>query len=196
MNGRTRLILTAVLLVTTTVVATVASQQTQTPQRTALTRAALEKKFKQMLSGVVFRGTWQMTRGEGLKGKAPMTPARPDRYVIKGVSKGVGDHWIITARVQYADKDAVLPIDVRVVWAGDTPVITLDKLKMPLLGTYSARVMIYNGFYAGTWFGDGYGGVLSGQIIKAADEEMIKKMEQTAARKQATRRSSSSPSSH
>ena len=67
----------------------------------------------------------------------------------------------------------------------DTPIITMDKVKMPLLGTYSARVMIYNGFYAGTWFGDGYGGVLSGQIIKAADEDMIKKMEEQAAKKQA-----------
>lgn len=158
-----------------------ASQKTEAaPQQ-----AELEKKFKEMLNGVVLRGTWQMTQGEGLKGKAPMSPARPDRYVIKSVSKGLDDNWVITARVQYADKDIVLPISVRVVWAGDTPIITLDKLKMPLLGTYSARVMIYNGFYAGTWFGDGYGGVLSGQIIKVADEDMIKKMEERAAEKQA-----------
>ena len=156
------------------------------PQKTKTSpQAELEKKFKEMLDGVVLRGTWQMTQGEGLKGKAPMTPARPDRYVIKEVSKGLDDNWVITARVQYADKDIKLPISVRVVWAGDTPIITMDKVKMPLLGTYSARVMIYNGFYAGTWFGDGYGGVLSGQIIKATDENMIKKMEEQAAEKQA-----------
>jgi len=156
------------------------------PKKTkAAPQAELEKKFKEMLHGVVLRGTWQMTRGEGLKGKAPMTPARPDRYVIKNVSKGLDDNWVVTARVQYADKDIVLPINVRVVWAGDTPIITMDKVKMPLLGTYSARVMIYNGLYAGTWFGDGYGGVLSGQIIKATDEDMIKKMEEQAAKKRA-----------
>ena len=156
------------------------------PQKTkAAPQAELQNKFKEMLDGVVLRGTWQMTQGEGLKGKAPMTPARPDRYVIKSVSKGLDDHWVITARVQYGDKDVKLPISVRVVWAGDTPIITLDKLKMPMLGTYSARVMIYNGFYAGTWFGDGYGGVLSGQIIKVTDEDMIKKMEAQAAEKQA-----------
>lgn len=140
-------------------------------------QANLERKFKEMLKDVVLRGTWQMTRGAGLEGKAPMTPPRPDRYTIKSVSKGVDDNWVITARVQYADRDATLPIPVRVVWAGDTPIITLDKLSMPGLGTYSARVMIYDGFYAGTWFGSNYGGILSGQIIKAADEEMIKKME-------------------
>jgi hypothetical protein len=155
------------------------------PQETKASRQAeLEKTFKEMLDGVVLRGTWQMTQGEGLKGKAPMTPARPDRYVIKNVSKGLDDNWVVTARIQYGDKDVVLPISVRVVWAGDTPVITLDKVKMPLLGTYSARVMIYNGFYAGTWFGDGYGGVLSGHIIKAADENKIKKLEKQAEEKQ------------
>jgi hypothetical protein len=52
------------------------------------------------------------------------------------------------------------------VWAEDTAIITLDKMALPGLGTYSARVMVYRGFYAGTWFGTNYGGVLSGQIVK------------------------------
>ena len=151
------------------------------------TKAELEKTFKEMLTNVVLRGTWQMTTAEGLKGKAPLTKPSPERYTIKSISKGLDDNWVITARVQYANRDATLPISVRVVWAGDTPIITLDKLTMPGLGTYSARVMIYNGFYAGAWFGSNYGGVLSGQIIKAADEERIKKMEEEQAKKEAAK---------
>ena len=151
------------------------------------TKAELEKTFKDMLTDVVLRGTWQMTGAEGLKGKAPLTEPRPERYTIKSVSKGLDDNWVITARVEYANRDATLPISVRVVWSGDTPIITLDKLTMPGLGTYSARVMIYDGFYAGTWFGSNYGGVLSGQIIKAADEEKIKKLEEEQAKKEAAK---------
>ena len=82
-----------------------------------------------------------------------------------------GDKWIIQARIQYADKDITIPIMVRVVWAGDTPVITLDEMTLPFLGTYSARVMIYRDFYSGTWFGGCYGGVMSGQISRPADGE-------------------------
>ncbi len=125
-----------------------------------------------------------MTRAEGLKGKAPLSPPRTERYTIKSVSKGLDDNWVITARIQYMDKDGTLPIPVRVVWAGDTPIITLDKFNVLGFGRYSARVMIYNGFYAGTWFGTNYGGILSGQIIKTEDEPAIRKMEQQKATKQ------------
>ena len=134
------------------------------------TRAALEKQLEQMLTGVVLKGTWQMTGKEGLAGKAPLTQPLTERYTILSVEKALEDNWLINARVQFAAKDVTLPIMVRVVWAGDTPIITLDELKMPLLGTYSARVMIYRGFYSGTWFGADYGGILSGQIVKIEDE--------------------------
>jgi hypothetical protein len=131
-------------------------------------RRELEKQFEGMLTGAVLKGTWQMTGEEGLKGLAPLGEARAEEYTISGVSRAGGDYWIINARVQYADKDVTLPITVRVLWAGDTPIITLDKMGLPGLGTYSARVMIYRGFYSGTWFGTNYGGVLSGQIVRAA----------------------------
>jgi len=109
-----------------------------------------------------------MTGPEGLEGKAPLSEPKPEHYTVAGVSKGSGDYWIVNARVQYADKDVTIPITVRVVWADDTPIITLDKMVLPGLGTYSARVMIYRNFYSGTWFGASYGGVLAGQIVKPA----------------------------
>lgn len=125
-----------------------------------------EQTFADALNGATLDGTWQMTRpadsGKGTK----LTGPAPEKYTILRVEKLLEDQWIITARIQYANKDAEIPVPIRVVWAGDTPVITVDELTLPILGTYSARVMVYGGFYAGTWFGKGYGGVLSGQIVK------------------------------
>lgn len=124
-----------------------------------------EREFKRMLTHATLKGTWQMTGEEGLAGKAPLSEPKPDTYTIDKVSKANDDYWVITARIQYADKDVFIPVTVRVVWAEDTPIITLDTMALPGLGTYSARVMIYRGFYSGTWFGKNYGGVLSGRII-------------------------------
>lgn len=132
----------------------------------AASRADLEKNFRQMLAGSVLKGSWQMTRGEGLEGKAPLDEPREDTYTIDSVQKSGENYWVITARIQYADKDVRIPVPVRVEWAGDTPIIALDNIGLPGLGTYSARVMVYRNFYAGTWFGKGYGGVMSGQITK------------------------------
>ncbi len=131
-------------------------------------RATLEKKFAETLTDCVLVGYWQMTGAEGLAGKDKMSPPRPEKYTIDGVEKVDGDKWVIRSRIQFEDVDVAMPLHLDVVWAGDTPVITVDKVGIPGVGTYSARVMIYGNFYSGTWFGDGYGGVLSGQIVKRA----------------------------
>lgn len=131
-------------------------------------RAELEESFRKMLSGSVLKGTWQMVQGEEgkpLTGR-PLSEPRPEEYTISKVSKAGDDYWVIVARIKYADKNVNIPITVQVKWAGDTPVITLDNMSLPGLGTYSARVMVYRDFYAGTWFGNCYGGILSGQIVK------------------------------
>lgn len=141
------------------------SQDTPRPSP-AERRKEREKEFKEMLENATLKGTWQVVGSEGLAGKAPLSEARPDTYTLGKISKAGEDYWVITARVQYAEKDVTIPITVRVVWAEDTPIITLEKMALPGLGTYSARVMIYRGFYAGTWFGTNYGGILSGQIVK------------------------------
>jgi hypothetical protein len=58
-------------------------------------------------------------------------------------------------------------------WAGDTPVISVTNVAFPGLGTYSARVVVYDGQYAGTWGGKDHGGQMFGKIVredeKAAD---------------------------
>ena len=140
------------------------------PEFTPAEIAALEKEFQEIMTGATLTGYWQMTGEGGLTGKAPLTEPKGEKYSISGVTKMGGDYWLVAARIQIAeDKDVTVPVPVRVVWSGDTPVITLDDVPIHGLGTYSARVMVYRGFYSGTWLcnGKNYGGVMMGRIEKS-----------------------------
>ncbi len=127
-------------------------------------QATLERQLSKMLSGATLKGSWRMS--DDLRAHKPLGAARPERYEIVSAHKEVDDWWIIRARIQYADNDVTLPIRLRVVWAGDTPILTVDEIAFPGLGTYSARVMFYRDYYCGTWFGNNYGGVMSGEIVR------------------------------
>ena len=60
---------------------------------------------------------------------------------------------------------APLPLEVK--WAGnDTPMITLTDLTILNQGPFSARVLFYNGKYAGTWSHGKVGGHMFGKIVK------------------------------
>ena len=123
-----------------------------------LTQEELEAKFKATLTKATFSGRWcALKDGE-------LGPEKEDKYTILGVSKLGGAVWVINARIQYGKKDITAPIPVQVKWAGDTAVIIVDDVGVPGSGTYSARVMIYNNTYAGTWSGGDHGGMMSGVI--------------------------------
>lgn len=126
--------------------------------------SAREQRLIAMLTDVELSGTFRMT-GD-LAAHKPLGDAVPEKYTIVGVSKDEGDWWIVMARIQYMNADVQVPLRVRIVWAEDTPVITVDDLAVPGIGVYSARVMLYRDFYCGTWFGTNYGGVMSGEIRK------------------------------
>jgi hypothetical protein len=131
---------------------------------TAPDQATLEKEFVEVMSGVVLIGRYTVT---GLKEADNLAAApREDRYTIQKVSKLNGDLWLFQARIQYGDRDVTLPLPLQVKWAGDTPVISVTDLAIPSLGTYTARVMIYRGQYAGTWSGGDHGGHMWGRIEK------------------------------
>jgi len=123
-----------------------------------LTQEELEANFKATLTKATFKGRWCSIK-DGLLG-----PEKEDKYSIRSVTKIGGDMWLISARVQYGKNDFVAPIPVQVRWAGDTPVITLDKVSVGGSGEYSARVLIYQKTYAGTWSGGDHGGLLNGVI--------------------------------
>jgi hypothetical protein len=123
-------------------------------------RAALEAKFKEQLAGCTFNGRWCLVK-DGVLGEE-----RQEKYSIEGATKSGGDVWLIYARIQYGNKDVKIPVPVQVRWAGDTPVITLDNVSLPGLGTYSARVLVYDKTYAGTWSAGDHGGMLHGVIEK------------------------------
>ena len=87
-----------------------------------------------------------------------------EEYTIRSVKKLQGDLWLFNTRIKYGSKDVTLPLPLNVKWAGDTPIITLTELSIPLLGTFSSRVIIYDNKYAGTWTHGEVGGHLFGVI--------------------------------
>ncbi|VAX38187.1 hypothetical protein MNBD_PLANCTO02-254 [hydrothermal vent metagenome] len=100
--------------------------------------------------------------------------AKKERYEIKSAKRVKGDDWIITARIKYGKTDLELPVAVKVFWAGDTPVITMTNMEIPLLGTFTTRVMIYENRYAGTWQHGKAGGLMHGHIEKIKEQKKEK----------------------
>lgn len=120
--------------------------------------AELYAKFKKLLTGAKLRGQFTV---DG----RPMNRLTDETYEIAQVEKQPeGDLWVITARIKYGDNDRVFPVPVEVKWAGSTPVITLDNLTLPGLGTFGARVVFHRDKYAGTWQHDDVGGHMFGMI--------------------------------
>jgi hypothetical protein len=141
------------------------SGTTASPPAAADEAAQREEKFRRLVTNVKLTGHFTMD-GE------PNGKPQAEEYVITGATKlGNGDAWALTSRIRYGRVDLTVPVPVQVKWAGDTPVITLDKVGVPGLGTFSARVVLDAGRYAGTWSHDDVGGHLFGRIAPLADEQ-------------------------
>jgi hypothetical protein len=106
-----------------------------------------------------------------------------DEYTISSVAKvGEADLWIVSARIRYGSVDLTLPVPVEVKWAGKTPVITLDNVTIPGLGTFSSRVVIDGPLYAGTWQHDAVGGHMFGKIVPVEENGTAEKAPTTKER--------------
>ena len=138
------------------------AEQANSPERQAKLEAGLSK----MLSGATLEGSFTSTGA----GSDPTKLSR-DKYTLGQVQKVSGEVWQIPARIQYGDKDITLPIVLPIRWAGDTPVVTVDDLPMPGFGTVSARVMFFEGHYAGYWKHGDHGGNMFGVIHPAGKEQ-------------------------
>jgi hypothetical protein len=144
------------------------SAQTEV-ERPKPTAEELEAKFRATLTKATMSGRW-CSIDHGALG-----PEKEDKYTILGVTKLGGDAWLVNARIEYNKKDIVAPVPVQVKWAGDTPVLIVDKIPMPGGGVFSARVLIYDHTYAGTWSGGDHAGLLKGVITNdAADKPAAK----------------------
>ena len=127
-------------------------------EKSKATPEELEARFKATMTKATMSGRWCGIK-DGVLGEE-----KADKYTIVSVTKVNGDNWIINARIQFNKMDIVAPIPVQVKWAGDTPVIIVDKLQYPGGGTYSARLLIYEHTYAGSWSGGDHGGLMNGVI--------------------------------
>jgi hypothetical protein len=118
--------------------------------------AALEKS----LTGATLVGHFTIT------GKEPAGPTE-ERYKFGEVKYLGKNQWLMQAVIHYGQNEVTLPLTLPIKWAGDTPVISIDKMEFPGLGTYSARVMFFEDHYAGIWTGADHGGHLYGRIERA-----------------------------
>lgn len=120
--------------------------------------------FERYLSNSVLSGSFTMD-GQ------PLNKLEEERYEIKSAKKLEGDDnlWEIKTRIKYGNKDLTVPVVVNLEWVGRTPMIVLDSVTIPGMGTFSARVVFHDRKYAGTWKHDNVGGHLFGRVEPAAD---------------------------
>ena len=128
-------------------------------RRSTPSEAERNRAFTESMAGVTLAGQSTRLGRDGVFG--------PERYHIQGVSHVSGDMWLMRARWDYHGTEITVPIPLQIKWAGDTPVITLTDLAIPGVGTYTARVVLYRGQYAGTWSGKDGGGQIFGKIEPA-----------------------------
>ena len=132
--------------------------------------AAQIASFRTLMTDAVLTGSFTVDGRPG---------AEPERYEVGAVTHQGRGNWVIAARIKYGANDVTVPVAVEVRWAGDTPVITLDRLTIPGLGTFDARVLVHKtgteqARYAGTWQHDAVGGCLFGTVDpqnKGGDED-------------------------
>jgi hypothetical protein len=130
----------------------------------------LEQKFQQSLSGATLVGHFTMSN-------QPTGKLSEERYTISKVTKvpGKKDIWRFVVRIQYGKFDVNVPLDLTVKWAEETPMITMTDFTIPVMGTFSARVLFFRDQYAGTWQHGKVGGHLFGKIERRAASPDSKK---------------------
>ena len=136
-----------------------ASQQAEPPEvDPSIADAARVAELEKALSHATLVGHFTTTGAE--QGGKPTA----ERYELGEVKHIGSNQWLIQSRIKYGDHDVTVPLTLPIRWAGDTPMICLDEMPIPGLGTFTARVMIYKGHYAGFWSGADHGGHLFGVI--------------------------------
>lgn len=124
-----------------------------------------EQAFVELLSGSALVGQFTVDGRENGDNK-------PERYGIARVIKVEDDDWIVEAQITYGDTDVRVPVPVKVNWAGDTAVLSVTDLEIPLVGGgFTSRVVFYGDRYAGTWQHNQVGGHMFGKIEREDSDE-------------------------
>src|SRR5262249_1197456 len=169
---------TSILLLIASTALTSAQTQTPDPAKSTKTESASKKaeepkaavshkplpadpeeRFKFLFTKSYLSGRWAPLK-DGALGDERVG----DKYQITSVAKVNGDNWVVNAKLKYREQEFVLPIPVRMKFDADTAILIVDELTIPGGGTYSARLMIYERTYSGTWKGQRGGGMLYGTI--------------------------------
>jgi hypothetical protein len=141
-----------------------AQDQPQPATRPVKSRAQLETELSELLTNATLEGSFTSTG----PGSDPRRLAS-DKYTLGNVRKLDGNNWLIQARIQYGGRDVMVPLNLPIEWAGDTPVIVVDDLMIPGLGTFSARVMFFDKHYSGYWKHGERGGILFGVVRRPGE---------------------------
>lgn len=121
-------------------------------------RETLIRDFERSMSGAALKGYFTINGTEQEKG------LKEETYHLKSVKKlKHGDFWQFEWQYGNAGKTLSLPLEIK--WAGDTPVITLTDVLVPGMGKFTARVLFYEGEYAGTWSAADHGGRIFGKVV-------------------------------
>lgn len=127
-------------------------------------KQAQYKKLETLLTNCKLIGNFTIT------GKDMKDLPKEEYTILSATKTEEGEYWLLKARIKYGEHDLTVPMPIQILWAGKTPVMTLDKLTIPGLGTFSARVVLHDDKYAGTWQHDKVGGHLFGTIEKAKED--------------------------
>ena len=143
-----------------------AAPAVQPPQSDAAAdeTAARHDALSKLLSGSTLQGHFTVDGQD--------TGLKEERYEIQSVTKlPAGDLWLFKVRIRYGDHDVNVPLPLTINWAGKTPMIVVDQLTIPGLGTFDSRVVIADRRYSGTWQHGDVGGHLFGNIVPTAKPE-------------------------
>jgi hypothetical protein len=123
-----------------------------------------EERFKTLFTKATLSGRWARLK-DGMLGEE----RSGDKYTILSVVKRDGDNWTVNAKMKYGEKELIIPVPVRMKFVGDTAILMVEELAIPGGGTYTARLLIFERTYSGTWKDQRGGGMLHGTITNEAE---------------------------
>lgn len=125
-------------------------------------RAELERLLHETLDGARLVGHFTVVGADGVS-----RPPQTEQYSVSRLERAPDGRWVFHASMSYGTQQQTLPVPVTIEWAGSTPMITMTEQTIVGLGTFTARVLLYDGLYAGTWKHGQFGGHMYGRIEQA-----------------------------